>query len=130
MNPLDLVNFDTAGFDAQGDRDGVRVWHSGAGDGVGLYYVSGPPDIDADLEDVESVRAFYRRVTVESGLAIIEVETPIIQECRCVRTIVKMPQQPTGMTYLGSLTLPRLQLRAEGRVRRAGPDRRSRGSHS
>jgi hypothetical protein len=64
------------------------------------------PDIDADLNSVEGVRARYRRLASASGLAIIEIETPIVQGRRCVRTIFKMPQQPTGMTYLGSLTLP------------------------
>jgi hypothetical protein len=39
-------------------------------------------------------------------LAIIEVEAPIVQGRRSVRAILKVPQQPTGMSYLGSLTLP------------------------
>ena len=106
MNPLDLVVFDAAGFEAQAACKGVRVWHSPAGDGVGLYYFSIPPDLDADLEDVEGVRALYRNAISESGSAIIEIETPMIQERRWIRTILKAPQQPTGMTYLGSLTLP------------------------
>lgn len=104
MNPLDLITFASPGFEPQGDNDGVRVWHSPAGDGVGLHHFSIPPDIEADLEDVDSVRAFYGRTASESGLAIIEVETPTIQECRFVRTMIKIPQQPFGMTYLGSLT--------------------------
>ena len=106
MNPLDLVTFEATGFSAEGDRDGIRVWRSAAGDGVGLYYFSVPPDIDADLDRVDVVRAFYRRLASAPGLAIIEIETPIIQGRRCVRSIFKAPQQPTGMTYLGSLTLP------------------------
>jgi hypothetical protein len=106
MNPLDLISFDDANFDRQGDRDGVRVWHTDAGDGLGLYYFPIPPDIDADLEDVDAVRACYRRGASESGMAIIEIDTPIIQERRCVHAILKVPQQPTGMSYLGSLTLP------------------------
>jgi hypothetical protein len=106
MNPLDLVGFDLVGFDAHGDHDGIRVWHSASGDAVGLHYFPTPPDIAADLEDLEDVRAFYRKTAAEAGLAIIEVEAPVIHGCRCVRMILKMPQQPTGMTYLGSLTLP------------------------
>ena len=106
MNPLDLIRFDVAGFEAQGDRNGVRVWHSPAGDGVGLYYYPIPPDIEADLEDVEAIRTFYRKTASRSGSAIIEVETPMVQKFRAVRTIVKVPQNPSGMSYLGSLTLP------------------------
>jgi len=106
MNPLDLVSFDVVGFDAHGDHDGVRVWHSTSGDPVGLYYFPIPPDILADLEDLTGVRGFYRKTAADAGLAVIEVETPIIQGRQCVRAIFKAPQQPTGMTYIGSLTLP------------------------
>ena len=106
MNPLDRVTFEATGFSAEGDRDGIRVWRSASGDGIGLYHFSVPPDIGADLDSVEAARAFYRRLVSASGLAIIEIETPTIQGRRCLRTIFKAPQQPTGMTYLGSLTLP------------------------
>jgi hypothetical protein len=106
MNPLDRVSFDTAGFGAPEDRDGIRVWYSATGDPVGLYYFSVPPDIDADLDDVESVRAFYRASSSQAGVAIIEVDAPLIHGLRCVRAIIKVPQQPSGMTYLASLTLP------------------------
>jgi hypothetical protein len=37
---------------------------------------------------------------------MIEVETPQIDGCLAVRSIFKLRQQLTGMTYIGSITLP------------------------
>jgi hypothetical protein len=84
----------------------VRIWYTAAGDGIGLYHFPIPPDIPANLESLQDVRLAYRKLTADSGEAIIEVETPIVDGCAAVRTIIKVPQQPHGMTYLGSVTLP------------------------
>ena len=106
MRSLDSVIFDTTGFALQGDLNGTRVWHTQAGDGIGLYYFSKPPDISADLNSVDEVRRFYRSEATSAGLGIIEVETLTLDGCPAIRTIFKVPQQPSGMTYLGSITLP------------------------
>lgn len=106
MQPLDSITFNAAGFTLQGDKANVRVWHSPAGGGVGLYYFAVPPDILADLTSVDAVRAFYRSQILSAGLGMIEVDTLQVDDCVVIRTILKQPQQPTGMTYLGSLTIP------------------------
>jgi hypothetical protein len=106
MPSLDSVTFDVSGLTLQGDREGVRVWHTPAGDGIGLYYFPIPPDIEADLRSVSAIRAFYRALAMQSGAAIIEVDILQVNGCSAVRQIIKVPQQPHGMTYLGSITLP------------------------
>jgi hypothetical protein len=106
MQPLDSITFNTAGFTLQGDKANVRVWHSPAGDGVGLYYFAVSPNILSDLTSVDAVRAFYRSQVISAGLGMIEVDTLRVDECVAIRTIFKQPQQPMGMTYLGSLTIP------------------------
>jgi hypothetical protein len=106
MPSLDSVTFDASGLTLQGDQDGVRVWHTPAGDGLGLYYFPIPPDIEPDLQSVSAVRGFYRAAAAQAGAAIIEVDVLQTNGCSGVRQIIKVPQQPHGMTYLGSLTLP------------------------
>jgi hypothetical protein len=106
MRSLDSITFDTTGLALQGDLDSTRVWHTWVGDGIGLYYFNKPPDIDADPDSVDEVRNFYRLLVASAGVGIIEVETLILDECRAIRTIFKVSQQPSGMTYLGSITLP------------------------
>jgi len=106
MRSLHSITFDTSGLHFQGERDGVRVWHTPDGDGIGLYYFSIPPDIKADLRSVDHVREFYRALVMQNNAALIEVDILEVNACQSVRQIIKVPQQPTGMTYLGSITLP------------------------
>ena len=106
MRSLDSITFDAGIFTLHGDEEGVRIWHTVAGDGVALFYFPIPPDIPGDLASLEDVRSGYRKRTAASGNAIIEVETPMVDGCQAVRAIIKVPQQPHGLVYLGSLTLP------------------------
>ena len=106
MPSLDSIKFDTAHFTFLGDEANKRVWNTQDGDGIGLYYFPIPPDIEADIESVAEVRSAYRKSTETSGNGLVECETLLLDECRAIRTIIKAPQQPTGMTYLGSLTFP------------------------
>jgi len=106
MRSLHSVTFDASGLTLQGDQDGVRVWHTPAGDGIGLYYFPVPPDIGADLQSVSAVRAFYREMAMQFGAAIIELDLIQVNGSLVIRQIIKVPQQPHGMLYLGTLTLP------------------------
>src|SRR5262245_13464974 len=76
------------------------------GDGLGLYSYTIPPNIEADLNDVAGLRAFYRRTAHDAGLGVIEIEHVIVDGCPVVRTLFKVAQEPTGRTYLGALTFP------------------------
>ena len=71
MRSLDSVTFDAAGFALQGDRNGVRVWHTPTGDWLGLYYFPAPPDFQADIGSIQELRSFYRQAALRSGGAII-----------------------------------------------------------
>jgi len=103
---LASVTFDASGFHFQGDRDGARVWHTPAGDGLGVFYFSLKPDIDADVRSLERIRQAIRTRLIAAGAAIIEVETTTTDGCLALRQVLKVPQQPHGMTYVGSLLLP------------------------
>ena len=107
MPLLDSISWDTSDLHLEGDGDGVRVWHTERGDAVSLHYFSLPPDIGADLESIDEVWDFYRQACVNAGGAIIEVDNPVIDSFPATRTIIKVPQQPHGMSYVGSITLPR-----------------------
>ena len=106
MRSLDSITFETSGYSSQGDREGVRVWQTAFGDGLRLFYCPIPPDIAADLASIDDVRSFYRRATENVGIGILEVERLSVGGCMAIRTLFKAPQEPTGRTYLGSITLP------------------------
>jgi hypothetical protein len=105
MNPLDLVSFDTSLFHYRGDP-GPRHWVSPVGDGVGLYHFALPPDIPASLDDLSALRRYYRARCDASQLGLIEVERVDLSGVRAIHTIIKAAQEPTGRTYVGSITLP------------------------
>ncbi len=106
MPSLASVTFDASRFHSQGERDGARVWHTPAGDGIGVFYFSLKPDIEADVRSLEKIRQAARSRVTAAGAAIIEVETTTIDGCLALRQIIKVPQQPHGMAYVGSLLLP------------------------
>jgi hypothetical protein len=107
MPSLDSIIFDTTGLIPQGDKNGVRVWLAPSGDGVGIYFFPIPPDILADINSPESLSVFYGKMIAESkNITGISIDSMDIDGCKFVKMIIKVPQQPFGMSYIGSLTLP------------------------
>ncbi len=113
---LDSVRFDTTGYEAGGEPHGganshryarqqARVWFTPDGDGVGLYFFALPPDLP-NVASIEELLAFHSAGLASSGGQVVELSSLLLDGCPAVRLIVKIPQQPTGMTYVGSLTIP------------------------
>lgn len=100
------ITFDETGFEHQSENNGALIWFTPKGDVLGLFHYPIPPDIHADLLNIDSVRAFYRRSVSQAGLGVIEIDTVLVDGCTAVRTLFKAAQQPTGRTYLGALTFP------------------------
>ena len=106
MPSLDSVTFDTTGLIPQGDKNGVRVWQTPDGDGVGLYYFPLPPDIEAEINSLSSVSSFYGIQIAAANITGILIDALEIDACRVIKMIVRVPQQPLGITYVGSFTFP------------------------
>ena len=106
MPSLDSVTFDTTRLAFKGERNGVRAWSTPSGDAVILHHFPRPPDIPVALRDLLAIREFSRNAAMHGGAAIIEVDVIVVRDCTALRQIVKVPQQPHGITYLGSITLP------------------------
>ena len=105
MPTLESVTFDTSGLEHERDREGVRVWYTSDGDGVGLYFFPTRPDVAADITSPEEVRRFYRESASAGGATPIEVDTLELDGCQAIRSIMKIQQTPSGWTYVGSITL-------------------------
>jgi hypothetical protein len=84
-----------------------RGWNNTSGDGLGLYYFNLPPDIPVALDHLDGLRQSYRHQLAASGGGLIELIVLDIDALPAIKLIAKVPQTPSGMTYLGSLTLPR-----------------------
>lgn len=106
MRSYESVGFDASDYTLQAESTQLRVWHTPLGDEVALFYFALPPDIPVDLGSLPALRTAYRAVASLAGVGLIAVDTCSIAGCIAVRQIVKVPQQPSGMTYVGLLTLP------------------------
>jgi hypothetical protein len=72
-----------------------------------MQYCGRAPDIQSSLQSLAALRQEWRNLAAKSGGAIVEVETHTIDGCEALHAILKKPQQPAGMAYLGSITVPR-----------------------
>src|ERR1700682_942541 len=101
MRGLDAAIFDSTNLALQGDQGNARVWKTPAGDMVTLYDLPKPPDYRAIPADLDRIRAKAREEAAQYRGAIIEVELCVLDGVAAVREIMKVPQAPTGMGYLG-----------------------------
>ncbi len=104
---LDSVRFDTTSFEFGGEPEPgrVRVWFTPQGDGLGLFLFAVPPDLPA-ANDLNLLSDFYIRGLEPSGGRLVDISILRVGGTSLIKLIVKNPQQPSGMTYVGSLTIP------------------------
>ncbi len=109
---LDAVRFDTTGYVFMGELEpgSLRVWHTPEGAALGLYFFPLPPDLPAEAASVEELAAWFRRQLAGSGTnpdgKLVEARVTVAGGCPAVRTVVSVAQQPSGRSYVGSLTVP------------------------
>lgn len=106
MNPLDSVVIPFRGLSLVDEQDGARLWETEEGDIVGLYYFGGVPDLPTDLDSLETLQQQLSKRVSGTGAAVVDIQVTRVDGCRAVQQIVKVPQKPTGMTYIGSFVLP------------------------
>ncbi len=103
QEPLGRLNLEDESLEHQGIANGVRVWYTADGDGIGLYHFALPPDLPKEQPTIEAFCEEYR--TLMQG-EVVETEIEKIADLPVVRIIGKVPQDPTGITYVGSYTVP------------------------
>lgn len=109
MIGTDSISLDIPGIVFDRDLDGVRYWRTAPGDMLGLWYLSVAPDLAAPPDEIDKLRAFYRRAVADAGLAIVSVDSIEIDGCTAVRGIFKGRKaegSPFGMMYIASITVP------------------------
>ena len=101
----DWVNL--VGDDIAFERDAgeVRVWRFSDGDALGVYFFNVEPDLPRYAE-FSSFVATTREAVAASGAVLVECKLITLEHVPAIRQIMKAPQKPSGMTYLGAFTLP------------------------
>lgn len=73
---------------------------------ISLNYFDKAPDLPS-LKDIKVIRSFYRGQIIEQNGGLIQVDfSESEKQYSVIKTIFKIPQQPSGIVYLASLTLP------------------------
>lgn len=103
---LTKLTLEHESFEHEGVTDGIRLWRTQDGDAVGLFYFDLPPDLPSRQPTMEAFCVEYRALTEGEGVMVVETGVEEVARLPAVRTIAKIPQTPTGITYVGSYTFP------------------------
>lgn len=106
LTSAESLRFDIRGLRMTNTGSALREWATATGDTIGVHFVDGPPDIAADPGDIAALRNFYRERAIADGFGLIEADTLRLAGCTAIRLVLKVPQQPGGLSYLASLILP------------------------
>ncbi len=72
---------------------------------IALHFFDKEPDLPT-VKDIDYLKKFYRNIAASSNGGTIETDIIRIHDIPSVKTIIKIPQQETGMTYVASITIP------------------------
>jgi hypothetical protein len=106
MPSLQSLTFDTSELQIHGEEPNRKVWFTEDGDGVSLNFFDKKPDIPPNLHSLQEVRDFYLSMLQGTPTKLVDLSITNIGGCPAIRMILKSPQKPHGMTYLGSITVP------------------------
>ncbi|NES80681.1 MAG: hypothetical protein F6K10_04355 [Moorea sp. SIO2B7] len=113
---IDLVKFSGDGWTFKEEDSGIKVWFNSSGDIASLNlgdiaslnFFDIVPDLPSAVkqENITFFRNLYRHIVSTVNGGIVSVEIIDIKNIPSVEVILKIPQNPTGMSYIGSVTLP------------------------
>ncbi|MBZ0233701.1 MAG: hypothetical protein K8M05_15345 [Deltaproteobacteria bacterium] len=76
------------------------------GDLLSTHAFDLPPDIGAPLDELDAIRRRYREQLALRGAAVISLDTTAVDGIPSLELVFKTAQEPSGMIYVGSLTIP------------------------
>ena len=103
---LHSVSFDTTRYRYEGEEDGHRTWFTPDGDGIGVFFFPEPPNLPGQARTSMELQEFYRGRVCNDQVKMVEFRLLSAADITCIRMVLKIPRQPHGITYLGSLTIP------------------------
>jgi hypothetical protein len=72
---------------------------------MGIEFFLTTPDLPQHAHSVEEIAEVYRKAIGNSG-KLVEIAIINIDGCQSLRTIISVAQQPSGLTYVGAVTIP------------------------
>ncbi len=107
MKDISSLSFDIEGWKSVHQTTNLIQWRRDDNtDLLSLHFFELPPDIPFSLSDVKQLRDAYRHAVSQAGGGLISVEVIALKGLPALGCLFKFPQEPHGMTYVGSFTLP------------------------
>jgi hypothetical protein len=107
---LNAIQFDTKGWKIEQQTTDKVNWQDGKPEVLSLRYFSKPPDIPCDLNQIKRIRDVYRVGFSKAGAGLVSVDAKTLnvagKTIPYLKTIIKRPQSPSGMLYIGTLIFP------------------------
>ncbi|MDX1959750.1 MAG: hypothetical protein SFU98_14335 [Leptospiraceae bacterium] len=103
---IDDLSFISEKYSFQSKTNGANVWHSEQGDGLGIFFFNLKPDLPKDITNLDLLEKFYQEQLLKVNGKVVEVDHVELDSCKAIKLIIKLPQDPSGLTYLISFTLP------------------------
>lgn len=72
---------------------------------IAVHFFDKEPDLPT-VRDLTFLKKFYSAIAAGSNGGSIETDIIHIHDVPSVKTIIKIPQKETGMTYIASITIP------------------------
>ncbi|WP_299277219.1 hypothetical protein [uncultured Psychroserpens sp.] len=103
INSLTIPNLN---WTKQQDNKTIKQWvNPEQSIALSLHFFDLEPDLPT-IKNKDALRDFYRNQIVQHNGGLVLVDTTQLKTHSAVKTIFKIPQEPTGMVYLASLTIP------------------------
>ncbi len=110
MLSIKSVSFDTSGWRVEEETEYEICWVNDRPEVLFFYFFPIQPDLPCEITQIDRIRSFYREAVSEAGGGLVSVEQynlPVRgKNVGYLKTILKLPEEPVGISYVGSLTLP------------------------
>jgi len=105
---IELFQFSSEGWNLESSDASIKLWSNAHGDAVSLNYFDLKPNLPTTLKlkHINILRNHYRQLISSQGGGLVSAELVEQAGLNGLEVIIKVPQKPTGMTYIASITFP------------------------
>jgi hypothetical protein len=103
---INLISIPNFNWEIVEDNKSVKQWINPEQTiSLSLNFFDLKPNLPL-TNNIDELRVFYRNQIVSYNGGLVEVEVLDLKGFYAIKTIFKIPQEPTGMVYLASFTIP------------------------
>lgn len=103
---INSITFPTFDWEVVKEDDFFKQWMNKEQNiALSINFFDSKPDLPY-LDDIDVLREFYRKELSAHKGGLIDVNIKEIESYKTIETLFKIAQEPTGISYLSSLTFP------------------------